>query len=188
MQILNVTIKQEPDIVRARQRARQLAGLLGFDLQEQTRIATAVSEIARNAFTYAGGGKVAFELEGKTTPQVFLIHISDQGPGITALPAILSGEYKSKTGMGLGILGTHRLMNQVEIDTSSDRGTTVHLKKLLPAKAPLLTSQHVSRIAEELAQQQLQDPFEEIRQQNQELLQTLGELRIRQDELLQLNR
>jgi anti-sigma regulatory factor (Ser/Thr protein kinase) len=76
-------IQQEPDIVRARQRARQLAGLLGFDLQEQTRIATAVSEIARNAFTYAGGGRSRSNWKERPPPS-FLVHISDQGPGITA--------------------------------------------------------------------------------------------------------
>src|SRR2546426_1159461 len=66
--ILSVVIKYEHDVVAARQRARQIAGLLGFDTRDQTRIATAVSEIARNAFTYAGGGHVEFRVEGGPAP------------------------------------------------------------------------------------------------------------------------
>src|SRR5262247_4385140 len=129
MRILRVTIQHEPDVVLARQRARQIAELLGFEVQNQTRIATAVSEIARNAFTYAGGGNVEFQLEGKTAPQILLINVSDQGPGIPALQAILDGEYRSNTGMGLGILGARRLMDQFAIETQAGQGTTVHLGK-----------------------------------------------------------
>ena len=68
MRILMVTLQREQDVVLTRQRARQIAQVLGFDAQDQTRIATAVSEIARNALTYAGGGKVEFHLEGQTRP------------------------------------------------------------------------------------------------------------------------
>src|SRR4029079_3157784 len=99
----------------ARRRARQLAARLDFDVQDQTRIGTAVSEIARNAYRYGGGGKVEFNLEGSTPPQVFLIRISDRGPGIPQLEQVLSGEYHSPTGMGLGIVGARRLMDQFHI-------------------------------------------------------------------------
>ena len=87
----------------ARQRARQIATLLNFDGQDQTRIATAVSEIARNAFRYAGGGKIEFLLEGETAPQLLMIRVSDQGSGIADLAHVLSGRYQSRTGMGIGI-------------------------------------------------------------------------------------
>jgi len=70
---------------------------------EQTRIATAVSELARNAFRYAGGGSVDFTIEGSMTPQVLSIRVSDTGPGIANLDAVLSGQYQSSTGMGLGL-------------------------------------------------------------------------------------
>src|SRR5436305_6525800 len=98
--ILSIAIKYEHDTVAARQRARHLAGLLGFEPQDQTRIATAVSEIARNAFNYAGGGRVEFIVEGQACPQLFLISISDSGPGISNLDSILEGRYRSQTGMG----------------------------------------------------------------------------------------
>jgi anti-sigma regulatory factor (Ser/Thr protein kinase) len=91
MRILMMTLQRAPDVVLTRQRARQIAQLLGFDAQDQTRIATAVSEIARNALTYAGGGNVAFYLEGQTQPQLLQVSISDQGPGIPHLQEVLAG-------------------------------------------------------------------------------------------------
>src|SRR5262245_35631806 len=97
--IISMSLKYEHDIVAARQRARQIAALLGLDAQDQTRLATAVSEIARNAHTYAGGGKVEFLVEGRTSPQVLSVRISDQGRGIADLARILTGQYQSPTGM-----------------------------------------------------------------------------------------
>src|ERR1700744_44184 len=103
--ILSVSIHHEHDPGSGRQRARQIARLLGFDGQDQTRISTAVSEIARNAFNYAGGGRVEYSIEGRTSPQLFLVRIKDNGPGVRDLENILEGRYKSSTGMGMGILG-----------------------------------------------------------------------------------
>lgn len=94
--ILTVAIRHENDTVTVRQRCRQVARLLGFDPQDQTRIATAVSEIARNAYRYAGGGKVELVVEGNTSPQLLLIHVSDQGSGIRDLTEILEGAIPPK--------------------------------------------------------------------------------------------
>jgi anti-sigma regulatory factor (Ser/Thr protein kinase) len=79
--ITTVKIQFEHDVVLARQRAREIGGLLGFDPQDQVRIATAVSEIARNAFMYAAGGKVEFQIEGQTAPPIFIILVSDRVRG-----------------------------------------------------------------------------------------------------------
>jgi anti-sigma regulatory factor (Ser/Thr protein kinase) len=111
MRLLRMTLQREPDVVFSRQRARQIAQLLGFDAQDQTRIATAVSEIARNALAYAGGGSVAFHLEGQTPPQLLQIVVSDAGPGIPHLQEVLAGQYQSSTGLGLGLRGAHHLMD-----------------------------------------------------------------------------
>lgn len=180
MRILKLPLLNENDVVVARQRARQIAEFAGFDKQEQTRIATAVSEIARNAFGYATEGSVEFAIEGTTTPQVFICTVSDQGPGIGELDAILEGRYQSPSGMGIGILGARRLMDHCEISTVPHQGTVVRLKKLLPRTSPLITSKEISQIAEEIRQRQLQDPWAEIQQQNRELMATLAELRTRQ--------
>src|SRR5262245_66468631 len=87
--VLTVNIKYEHDVVAARRRARQIAGLLGFEAQDQSRIATAVSEIARNAFNYADGSRVEFHVEGEAPPQTLLIEVKDQGPGIAELESVL---------------------------------------------------------------------------------------------------
>ncbi len=185
--ILSIRIQYEHDVVSVRQRCRQLAEALGFETQQQTRLATAVSEIARNAFSYAQGGKVEFLLEGATPPQLFSIRVSDTGRGIPNLEEILDGRYRSETGMGLGILGARRLMDRFRIE-SSGQGTTVYLAKLLPRQAPFITPAVLGQILTQIEQRRPRDLLDEFREQNQELLRTLDELRKRQDELTSLNR
>jgi anti-sigma regulatory factor (Ser/Thr protein kinase) len=77
-----------------------VAGLLGFDQQDQVRVATAVSEIARNAFRYARGGTVLFALEGRTSPQLLRVSVTDRGPGIPHLDDVLAGRFRSDRGWG----------------------------------------------------------------------------------------
>lgn len=181
-----ITLRNERDVVQARQRAREIAALLGFDNQEQIRLATATSEMARNAYRYARGGKVSFEVEiGRT--QVLAITISDTGPGIENLNEIFEGRYRSSTGMGLGIVGTKRLMDNFEI-SSGPAGTVVKMGKDLPLAAPVLTSARLKDVNEKLNSKIPESPYDEIDRQNRELLKTLQELRTRQEELALLNR
>ena len=185
--VLVVQLTTEHDVVLVRQRTRQVSKLLGFDQQDQTRIATAVSEIARNAYNYGGGGKVEFQLEGRTSPQLLVIRVEDEGQGIANVDQILEGQYRSQTGMGLGIVGAQRLVDQFRIESGPNGGTVVLLKKLLPRRTAFVTPQKLAEIATQLALERPQDPLVEIQQQNQELLRTLDELRKRQDELTRLN-
>lgn len=181
-----ITLRNERDVVQARQRAREVAALLGFDNQEQIRLATATSEMARNAYRYARGGKVSFEVEIGLT-QVLVITVSDTGPGIDNLKEILEGRYRSQTGMGLGILGTQRLMDNFEISSNST-GTVVKMGKELPISAPLLTPVRLKDVNDKINSKAPESPYEEIDRQNRELLKTLQELRARQEELALLNR
>jgi signal transduction histidine kinase len=185
--IFTLVIQYEQDIVVARQRARQIAGLLGFDAQDQARIATSISEIARNAFTYAGGGKIEFSVDRSSEPTLFRMVVGDQGPGITHLSRILRGQYQSSTGMGHGIVGARRLMDEFTIASSPGQGTTVTMGKRLPATSPIITPAAIANIADQLARRAPDSPIEELRQQNQELLHALEELRARQEELDRLN-
>lgn len=185
--LLTVRVRHEHDIVGARQRARQIAAALGFDTAEQVRVATAVSELARNAFMYAGGGTVEYCVEGTIAPQLLIITVSDKGPGIDRLDDVLAGRYRSETGMGLGIVGSRRLMDQFEI-TSAPGGTRVSVKKLLPRRAKLFTPTLLGQLADTLASRRPSGAVEEVQQQNQELLRMLDELRARQDELERVNR
>jgi signal transduction histidine kinase/CheY-like chemotaxis protein len=186
--ILKVAIRHEQDTVAVRQRSRQIAKLLGFEPQDQTRIATAVSEIARNAYRYAGGGRVEFSIEGNSAPQLFIIEVSDDGQGIANLKDILEGRYTSSTGMGLGIVGARRLMDQFEIQSDPGRSTKVWLKKVFPRKAPMVMPQDLSAIAQQLALDKPKDAIGELELQNQELMRTLDELRRRQEDLQRVNR
>jgi signal transduction histidine kinase/CheY-like chemotaxis protein len=181
-----VQIEQERDVVVGRQRARRLAELLGFDQREQTRIATAVSEIARNAYAYAGGGRIEFEVEGDSRPQLFVVRVADTGRGIRDVERVMSGEYRSPTGMGVGMVGSKRLMDAFDVETS-ERGTVVTMRKLLPRGVPLVTLATTKLILEAVARDSVFDPFAALRQQNGELMRTLEDLRRRQEELQRLN-
>ena len=185
--LFSVAIRYEHDVVLARQRARQIAGLLGFDTEDQTRIATAVSELARNAFQYAHGGKVEFFVEGKTAPQLFRVKVVDSGAGIADLQDILDGRYRSTTGMGLGIMGARRLVDQFQIESQPGAGTTVWLTKLFPKGTPVLQPAALAGVLDRLARERPEDPFREMQRQNQELLRALAELERRQEELTHLN-
>lgn len=194
--IITLEICYEQDVVLTRQMARQVAQVLGFDAQDQARLATAVSEIARNAFLYAQGGTVEFSVDDES-PQNLWTSIRDQGPGIPRLQAILDGQYTSTTGIGLGIIGTRRLMDRFEIESVANQGTTVLMGKALPkrspsavgkAQSPQLTTEELQLLKDQLNGREAQNPFEEIQRQNQELLRAMQELRQREEELTQLNR
>ncbi len=183
--LLTIEVRVEPDVVLARQRARQIAGLLGFAPLDQTRIATAVSEIARNAFQYAGGGRVEFQV-ASGPPTGLLIRVRERGPGIKDLQAILDGRYESPHGLGLGIVGAKRLMDTFEVETS-EGGAAVTMVKGLPRRDVSFNTQDLARLSAELAQQKPQGLLDELQVQNQELLRTLQELRDRQAELAELH-
>ncbi|WP_162601596.1 ATP-binding protein [Occallatibacter savannae] len=183
--ILQLALQTERDVVQARQRAREVAAELGLDNQDQIRLATATSEIARNAFRYAGNGKVAFSLD--LEQQRIEVEVSDSGAGIPNLEEVLEGRYRSMTGMGMGIIGTQRLMDHFEIETS-ERGTKVRMGKALPRFRDNWTERTARELKQKMRERVPSNPFEEIEQQNQELLKTLQELRTRQEELELLNR
>jgi signal transduction histidine kinase len=183
--LFTLEIYYEQDVVQARQRTRELAEQLGFEAQDQARLATAVSEIARNAFQYAKGGIVEFGVEGD--PQVFQIRVRDRGQGILHLTKVLEGRFTSSTGLGMGIVGARRLMDSFEIESLSGQGTTVLLGKTLPMQVLPLTDSKLQQMGEAIGRSP-QSPYEEIQRQNQELLQAMAALRQREEELNQLNR
>lgn len=184
--LLTATIRLEHDIVHARQRARQIAQLLQFDAQDQTRIATAVSELARNAYHYAKGGRVEFAFE-RNGEAMLTVRITDTGPGIQRIDDILNGRYVSPTGMGLGLAGAKRLMDRFDIMTGA-AGTTIVLAKRLSAGAAPPSDQRIAAVAKQLLSEAPQNPLEELQQQNRELMRALDSLRERQEELANLNR
>ena len=185
IRFLALSIETELDVVAARQRARDIAAICGFALQDQARISTAVSELARNVYNYAGKGRIEYSIEGTTVPQLLTIHIEDKGPGIPHIKEVLSGHYQSPTGMGLGVIGAKRLMDRFEINTDSN-GTSIILRKFLPKSAPLLTPAKVGSSISQLSDLAPNISLSEVQHQNRELLRTLDELNARQKELIAL--
>jgi signal transduction histidine kinase/CheY-like chemotaxis protein len=187
--LASIAIRREEDVVEARRQARDIAARLGFDANDQTRLATAVSEIARNAFTYAAGGAVDFGVNGEPGGSGILeVRISDSGPGIGDLKKILAGTYRSKTGMGLGIIGAKRLMDDFRIESATGSGTTVTLCKKIPPSAPRLTPQRLQKMTAEIAKPTAPVTIlDDLRTENRELLRVMDELRARQEDLSRLN-
>jgi len=181
-----VHIRHDRDIVYARQRARLVAERLGFDTQDQTRIATAVSEVCRNAYAYARGGRVEYRLEVSSGIPTLVIEVSDQGPGIADLEGILGGHYRSSTGLGLGLAGTKRLVDRLEIKTAPT-GTTVRIYRRMSRPVDRPMGEFVMGLVDDLARHPSLDPVEEAQRQNQELMQSLFDLRQREEDLLRAN-
>jgi signal transduction histidine kinase len=163
--------------------------VLGFETQDQTRIATAVSEIARNAYEYAMGGAVEYHFDREKRPALRIV-VADKGKGISNLEEVWAGTYISSSGMGLGIAGSRRLMDDLQIESSA-KGTKVTLTKFLPRERAVLSP---GVIAQRLAALSAQDVGAAVHTQNHEVIRLLNELRTREselhereDELAQLN-
>ncbi|MES2899903.1 MAG: ATP-binding protein [Pseudomonadota bacterium] len=184
--IHSVKVSSELDVLVSRQRSRQIAALCAFSNQDQVRISTVVSELARNIFNYAGVGTVEFSVATDEKLQSLVVRFTDDGPGIADLDLILSEQYKSNTGMGLGILGAKRLMDSCEINTAPD-GTTIVIKRSIPGGSGRLTLAHISSMSEQLGVLPDGAALAESRQHNQELAAALDTLNAQQEELKAAN-
>ncbi|MBN2378564.1 anti-sigma regulatory factor [candidate division WOR-3 bacterium] len=125
-----VQIKEESDIVKARSVAKEMARDLGFGLVDQTRISTAVSELARNIFAYAGEGEVYIETDWDHRKGI-RITFTDQGPGIEDIDLALQDGFSTAGSMGKGLPGAKRLMDRLNIQTKPGEGTRIIIEKWL---------------------------------------------------------
>ena len=124
-----IPILEESDIVIARQRAGQLAKKIGMGMVDQTKIATATSELARNIVRYAKTGEVILEeIDNDITPGLRLT-FKDQGPGIADIEMAMRDGFTTSGGMGLGLSGSKRLVSEFEINSKPGAGTTIVIKK-----------------------------------------------------------
>ena len=126
----HITLIEESDVVRARGIARDMAAELGFSHSLQTRIATIVTELARNILVYAGNGEIMLRTITSGRNGINII-ATDEGPGIENLDEILSGAYESKTGLGRGLYGTKVLVDEFSIWSEVGKGTRVTLTQYL---------------------------------------------------------
>lgn len=128
---INIQGRDEMVIVTARGAARELSRELGFGIVDQTRIATAISEIIRNVVQYASEGEVQFRvIEENGQPGLEMV-VVDQGPGIADVERVLRGGYSTGNGFGRGISGARTLMDDFELQSEVGRGTRVWMRKWL---------------------------------------------------------
>jgi RNA polymerase sigma factor (sigma-70 family) len=126
---VRIPISSDADVVTARKQGRELAARAGFSGTELTIIATAISEIARNIVMFADRGEITVSLVGENSREGVTVVARDSGPGISDLDRALQDGYSGYGGMGLGLPGSRRLMDEFEISTEVDRGTTVIMTK-----------------------------------------------------------
>ena len=122
-------VRSENDIVLARQAVRKWAAELGLSLVEQTKIVTAASELARNVLVHGGGGSVHLEVVNHDARRGLRLTFEDQGPGIPDVEMALRDGYTTGSGLGLGLGGAKRLVNEFEISSRSGEGTRVTIAR-----------------------------------------------------------
>lgn len=123
-----VPVKSEPDVVIVRRRVREISAQLGFSLVDQTKVVTAASELARNTIIHGGGGKL--QLEALNGPRVGLrLIFEDSGPGIPDIDLALRDGFTTGSGLGLGLGGSKRLVNEFDILSRPGEGTRVTITR-----------------------------------------------------------
>ena len=126
---LRVAIKSDQDIVLARQKGRAMAIELGFSSGEATLIATTISELARNIISYAGEGQILLKAVRGTKRTGLSVTAADEGPGILDIQQAMRDGFSTSGSLGIGLPGVRRLMDEFEITSQPNRGTTVTVKK-----------------------------------------------------------
>ncbi|HET9240201.1 MAG TPA: ATP-binding protein [Oligoflexus sp.] len=180
--IFTMDIRYEQDVVQARQRARQIASHLHYDLQELTRIATAVSELVRYAYKN-GFTQASFTLVEKK----FRVAVWGAFPDHGDMRAKWTDKNLSNDARSLGLIGARKLMDEFSVAPLDD-GVELALTKTLPLTFPIITTETLEDLRQKLEVNRMQDPYDEIKQQNRELMFALNALKNQQLELEQLNR
>lgn len=124
-----IPIVEEADVVHVRQRVRALATELRFSLVDQTKLVTAASELARNALTYGGGGSAEIEVLGAEERRGLRVIFTDQGPGIANIEEAMRDGFTTGSGLGLGLGGAKRLVNEFEIASAVGKGTRIAITR-----------------------------------------------------------
>ncbi|MDQ3629526.1 MAG: anti-sigma regulatory factor [Actinomycetota bacterium] len=124
-----MAIAKDADVVTARQKGREVAASVGFTATEATLIATAISEIARNIVKFAERGEMLITVVAENSRHGVTILARDVGPGITNVPEAMRDGYSTYAGLGLGLPGAKRLMDQFDVAAEVGKGTTVTMTK-----------------------------------------------------------
>lgn len=185
-QIGSIFIRRESDLPRVRDRVRLAARELGFDNVTQIKLATVASELTRNIYEYAQTGSVHVSLIERGERRGLELVCEDNGPGINDVEQILSGNFQSKTGLGKGIAGSQRLMDEFRIHTAPGKGTRIEAVKWFDDYQRALRP--VDDIRKHFFSASEGSMIEELQAQNSELVRVLAELTRSRRELEQANR
>jgi serine/threonine-protein kinase RsbT len=131
---VRVSVSSDADVVAAREKGRELSAKLGFSSIDLTLIVTAISEVARNIILYAEKGEIVLRLDSNAGHRGIVVVASDQGPGIPDLELAMRDSFSTGNGLGLGLPGARRLMDEFEIESEISKGTTVVMKKWAPER------------------------------------------------------
>jgi serine/threonine-protein kinase RsbT len=126
-----VTVSTDADVVAAREKGRELSAQLGFSSIDLTLIVTAISELARNILLYADKGEILLRVDNDGRPGIVVV-ARDEGPGIPDVDLAMRDSYSTGNGLGLGLPGARRLMDEFVIESEVSKGTTVVMKKWAP--------------------------------------------------------
>ena len=126
---VRISINSDADLVATRAEGRAMAERLGFPRPDPTLIATAISEVARNIVVHVGGGEIVLRPFQEADRYGLVVIASDEGPGIRDVEAALRDEYSGRGGLGLGLPGARRLMDDFEVTSDANIGTTVTMRK-----------------------------------------------------------
>ena len=185
----DIYVRREADIIKVRDRVRRLARELGFDSTTQIKITTAVSEVTRNIYEYAKQGAITLALVERGPDIGIQITARDDGPGIdeATLKAIMRGSYQSASGLGVGLAGTRKLMDEFDLKTGEGQGTRVMVIKWLPRARAAEVKTSVEDLRAQLADELDDSALEELQRQNHDLVDILAELEEKRTELERVN-
>ena len=124
---VNVSLRTQEDVVLLRHRVREQAVSLSFGLLDQTKIVTAASELGRNAVTYGGGGEAVIEAARNGSRLVLVLTVTDHGPGIANIEDAMRAGFSTGSGLGLGLSGTRRLVDEFDLRSTVGQGTVVRI-------------------------------------------------------------
>jgi serine/threonine-protein kinase RsbT len=130
-----VHVSTDADVVAAREKGRELSAQLGFSSIDLALIVTAISEVARNILLYAHEGEIVLRLDSDDGRRGIRVVARDDGPGIPDVEMAMRDSYSTGNGLGLGLPGARRLMDEFEIQSEVSKGTTIVMKKWAPDRA-----------------------------------------------------
>lgn len=182
-EIVKIKIETELDVVLAYKRSLQLAEFCGIPMASQTKFATAVSEICRNVLEHVGQGQIHFSIIEQNGRLSLEALVSDRGRGISNLAELLDKDYYPIANKGWGIYNSKKLVEQLHIETDSEKGTRVCLRKGIPPHHQPINNAIIQDWIQHFAQETSISPYAEIKHQNMQLLELLEQLQLKNMEV-----